>query len=185
MSRIGRQPIPVSSKVEVKLDGRGIRVKGPLGELSREIPDGIDLSYDESARVVAVKRQSDIKKHRALHGLMRALVANMVQGVDQGYEKKLKIIGVGYSAKVQGKDLNMQIGFCHPVVMTIPEGISLETPSATEVVVKGADKQAVGQFAAEIRGVRPPEPYNGKGIRYVDENVRRKAGKAFVGGGDK
>lgn len=185
MSRIGRQPISVSSKVEVKLDANGIRVKGPLGELSQSIPDGIDVDYDESKRVLDVKRQSDIKKHRALHGLTRALVANMVHGVDQGYEKKLKIIGVGYSAKVQGKDLTMQIGFCHPVVMPIPEGLSLETPSATEINVKGADKQAVGQFAAEIRQVRPPEPYNGKGIRYVDENVRRKAGKAFVGGGDK
>lgn len=183
MSRIGRQLIPVSAKVEVKLDGKGIRVKGPLGELTHTVPDGIELDYDESARNIEVKRASDLKQHRALHGLTRALVSNMVTGVDSGYVKRLKIVGVGYSVKLQGKDLVMQIGFCHPVVMPIPQGLELETPAATEINVKGADKQLVGQFAAEIRRVRPPEPYNGKGIRYVDEVVRRKAGKAFVGGG--
>ena len=183
MSRIGRQPIAVSAKVEIKLDGKALRVKGPLGEMAHTIPDGIDLDWDEAGRTIEIKRASDEKRHRALHGLTRALVFNMVNGVDKGYDKKLKIVGVGYSAKVQGKDLNMQIGFCHPVVMPIPQGLELEVPSATEIVVKGFDKQLVGQFAAEIRQVRPPEPYNGKGIRYVDENVRRKAGKAFVGGG--
>ena len=181
MSRVGRKPVALPDKVEVKLDTGGVRVKGPLGELVQGIPDGVSLEVADNE--IRVARASDAKHHRALHGLMRSLVQNMVQGVSAGYEKKLKIVGVGYNARVQGTDLTMQIGFAHPVIMPIPEGLSLETPSATDIVIKGVDKQLVGQFAANIRRVRPPEPYNGKGIRYEDEHVRRKAGKAFVGGG--
>ncbi len=184
MSRIGRKPITVPAGVEIKCDANSVRVKGPLGELAWDLPAGVEVGLDESSKSLEVKRKTDEKKDRALHGLTRALVSNMVEGVSKGYAKKLKIIGVGYSAKMQGKDLTMQIGFCHPVVMPVPDGLTVETPAATEIVVKGADKQRVGQFAAEIRQVRPPEPFKGKGIRYENEVVRRKAGKAFAGGGD-
>jgi len=177
-------PVRLPDKVEAALDASRIRVKGPLGELTQAVPEGIGIEIDAEDRVLRVVRSSDEKKIRALHGLVRALVANMVQGVTSGYQKKLQIVGVGYSARVQGNDLNMQIGFSHPVKLPVPEGLQLETPSATEIIVKGSDRQKVGQFAAEIRKVRPPEPYNGKGIRYEGEVVRRKAGKAFVGGGD-
>jgi large subunit ribosomal protein L6 len=182
MSRVGRKPIRVPDKVDVKLDSGGVRVKGPLGELFQEIPDGVAVEVADNE--IVVSRASDEKKHRALHGLVRSLIQNMVHGVHAGFARKLQIVGVGYNARIQGSDLTLQIGFAHPVVRPIPEGLSLETPSATEIVVKGADKQLVGQFAADIRRIRPPEPYNGKGIRYEDEHVRRKAGKAFVGGGD-
>ncbi len=184
MSRIGNRPIAVPTNVEVKVSGNGVQVKGPNGDLSQPVPDGIEVVLEEGGRELKIKRATDEKRHRALHGLTRALVANMVHGVSTGYAKKLKIIGVGYTAKLQGKELHMQIGFCHPVIMPVPQGLELEVPAATEIIVKGADRQLVGQFAAEIRQVRPPEPYKGKGIRYEDEVVRRKAGKAFVGGGD-
>jgi len=184
MSRIGRRAIPVPDEVEVKIASGSVSVKGPLGHLEAAIPEGIDVQFDEGTKSIQLTRRTDEKRHRALHGLARALVANMVHGVEKGYDRKLKIVGVGYSAQVKGNDLSLQIGFCHPVVMPIPDGLTVETSGPTEIVVKGHDKQLVGQFAANIRGVRPPEPYNGKGIRYDDETVRRKAGKAFVGGGD-
>jgi large subunit ribosomal protein L6 len=180
MSRIGKQPVVLPSGVEARVEKSTITVKGPKGELKQDFDPAFDVTVAEGR--VSVQRPSDEKEHRAKHGLYRALIANMVAGVSAGFSRRLEIEGVGYSARSEGpRKLSLNIGFCHPVVIEPPEGVEVETPSATVIIVKGTDKQKVGQLAAEIRGVRPPEPYKGKGIRYAGEHVRRKAGKA-VGG---
>jgi large subunit ribosomal protein L6 len=175
MSRVGNKPIPLPKGVSVEVKGNAVRVKGPKGELARETRPEITIKVDGD--VVRVERQSDLKQHRAYHGLTRALLANMVEGVTNGYKRELEIIGVGYRAEKRGKTLVLNVGYSHPVEYPEPEGITLTAPSLTSVVVEGIDKQQVGQVAAELRSVRPPEPYKGKGIRYVGEHVRRKAGK--------
>lgn len=175
MSRIGRAPIPVPSGVEVTLDGQKVAVKGPKGELGVSVAEPIRVAHEDSELLVT--RPTDRAPHRALHGLTRSLIANMVTGVTDGFSRELDIVGVGYRAQVKGKNLELLVGYSHPVTLEPPEGISFETPEPTRVVVNGIDKQAVGQVAAEVRMVRPPEPYKGKGIRYVGEDVRRKVGK--------
>jgi large subunit ribosomal protein L6 len=175
MSRIGKKPIPVPANVSVAIDGRLVRVKGPKGELSRTVPQ--DMRIEQGDGELRVERPSDAPQHRALHGLTRALLANMVQGVTEGYRRSLEIVGVGYRAEKKGKSLVLNVGYSHPVEYREPEGITLSATGPTVVVVEGIDKQQVGQVAAEIRAVRPPEPYKGKGIRYQGEQVRRKAGK--------
>ena len=175
MSRIGKQPIPVPSGVELTIEPELVRVKGPKGELQERVSR--DMKIEQSDGEVTVARPSDRRDHRALHGLTRSLVANMVQGVTDGFEKRLEIQGVGYRAAMRGTALELNVGYSHSVVKDAPAGITYEVPSQTEIVVKGIDKQQVGQIAAEIRKVRPPEPYKGKGIRYQGEYVRRKVGK--------
>ena len=167
MSRIGNQPITLPAKVEVAISGGEITVKGPLGSLSRRVAEGVTVEKSGDTLVCKVERP----EARALHGTTRALLANMVRGVSQGFEKKLSLVGVGYRAQAQGDKLNLSLGFSHPVVHMMPKGVKVETPVQTEIVVKGIDKQAVGQVAAEIRAYRPPEPYKGKGVRYADERV--------------
>jgi large subunit ribosomal protein L6 len=176
VSRIGRKPISLPPGVEIKIDDNVITVKGPKGVLSQQIPEDISITQEENQ--LLVKRPSDIKKHRALHGLTRALVANMVEGVTNGFEKKLELVGVGYRAQMQGSKLVISIGFSHPVEVEPPEGITFEVPAATRISIKGIDKQLVGNTAAHIRAIREPEPYKGKGIKYENEVIRRKAGKA-------
>jgi len=175
MSRIGKKPIPVPSNVQVSIDGSNIRVKGPKGELARQIRPEISLKVEDGT--LLVERGSEEAQHRAYHGLTRALVANMVTGVTDGYRKTLDIVGVGYRAEKKGNTLVLTVGYSHQVTYPEPDGITLSTTGPTTVVVEGIDKQQVGQVAAEIRAVRPPEPYKGKGIRYTGEQVRRKAGK--------
>lgn len=177
MSRIGKAPITVPSGVEVRIDGSSITVKGPKGELTRELPEQISVSQDEG--VLTVERANEERKSRALHGLVRSLIANMVTGVSEGFRKDLDIVGVGYRAAVKSSsELELSLGFSHPVLVKAPEGIEFNVPQPTRIEVLGIDKQLVGQVAADIRAWRKPEPYKGKGIRYVDEHVRRKAGKA-------
>jgi large subunit ribosomal protein L6 len=177
MSRIGKAPIPVPAGVSVEVNGRTVSVTGPKGTLSQELPGDIQVRQDGD--VLIVERPDDERQNRAFHGLTRALVANMVRGVGEGYRKQLEIIGVGYRATAKGPgQLELALGFSHPVVMEAPEGITFEVPQPTRVDVVGIDKQAVGQVAANIRAVRPPEPYKGKGVRYLGEKVKRKAGKA-------
>ncbi|RKD25425.1 LSU ribosomal protein L6P [Caminicella sporogenes DSM 14501] len=177
MSRVGRKPITIPEGVQVTVDEKNVvTVKGPKGELKQDINPDITVNINDN--VITVERPSDNKMHRALHGLSRALIANMVEGVTKGFEKKLEIVGVGYRASKQGKKLNLTLGFSHPVEMEDPEGITTEVPSQTEIIVKGIDKQLVGNYAAKIRDLRPPEPYKGKGIRYAGEHIRRKEGKA-------
>ena len=175
MSRIGKQPIPVPSGVEISIEAEVVRVAGPRGTLeerkSREI--GVEQSDGE----LLVTRPTDRGEHRALHGLTRSLIANMVEGVTAGFEKRLEIQGVGYRAALRGKDIELQVGYSHPVQIKAPEGIEFDVPAPTQIVVKGSSKQAVGEIAARIRKVRPPEPYKGKGIRYAGEYVARKVGK--------
>ncbi|MDG2076239.1 MAG: 50S ribosomal protein L6 [Arenicellales bacterium] len=174
MSRIAKNPVDLPSGVEVKMSGRNIQVKGPKGELSLDLHPTVDMVHeDNQLRLAATTEDSAM----AMAGTMRALVSNMVTGVSVGYEKKLTIVGVGYRAQAQGNSLNLSLGFSHPVVYQIAKGVSVETPSQTEIVVSGTDKQLVGQTAAEIRRFRPPEPYKGKGVRYADEQVRRKQAK--------
>jgi large subunit ribosomal protein L6 len=177
MSRVGLSPITVPSGVDVTIAGRAVTVKGPKGELSRELPEPITAQLDDG--VLTVHRPDDQRSSRALHGLSRALLNNMVVGVSQGFTKELEIVGVGYRAIAQGeRKLELQLGFSHPVPFEAPEGITFEVPQPTQVIISGIDKQAVGQVAANIRSIRKPEPYKGKGVRYKDERVRRKAGKA-------
>ena len=177
MSRIGRQPIVLPAGVTVTVgEDNLVTVKGKLGELSEKIRPSITVKVEGNE--VIVDRPSDEKEHRALHGLTRTLVNNMVIGVSEGFSKSLKIIGTGYRAALNGKKLVLNMGYSHPVEMDAPEGITIEVPSQTQIIVRGADKQVVGQFAAEIRSVREPEPYHGKGIRYEDEYVAMKEGKA-------
>src|SRR6478672_10713849 len=175
MSRIGRQPIEVPAGVTVTVDPGRVTVHGPKGELRQVVPQRI--AVEQSDGVIKVTRPTDRGPDRALHGLTRTLVANMVDGVTKGFEKRLEIQGVGYRAQLKGSDLELAVGFSHPVTITPREGISFDVPQPTQVIVKGTDKQVVGQTAAEIRKVRPPEPYKGKGIRYQGEHVRRKVGK--------
>jgi large subunit ribosomal protein L6 len=175
MSRIGKNPIPIPSGVTVKIDGNTSVVKGPKGEHKQHVPEG--LTYEENDGQLTVSRPNDSKPVRAKHGLVRALIANQVHGVTEGFEKKLEIIGVGYRAAVKGKVLDLQLQFSHPVEYPIPEDITITCPDNTHIVVTGVDKQRVGQIAAEIRAYRKPEPYKGKGIRYEGEQVIRKAGK--------
>jgi large subunit ribosomal protein L6 len=177
MSRIGRSPIPVPSGVTVVIDSGNVKVTGPGGELSRELPTGITARQEDSN--VVVERPDDQRHHRALHGLSRSLVANMVTGVTTGFTKELEIVGVGYRAVAQGPErLELALGFSHPVVVNAPSGVSFEVPVPTRIIVKGIDKEKVGQVAADIRKLRKPEPYKGKGVRYAGERVLRKAGKA-------
>jgi large subunit ribosomal protein L6 len=175
MSRIGRKPIEIPSEVNVAVDPGRVMVNGPLGELQSQIPHRIKVERDGDTLVVT--RPTERGDDRALHGLTRSLVANMVEGVTKGFEKRLEIQGVGYRAALRGTSLELNVGFSHPVVKEAPAGITFELPAPTQIVVKGIDKQQVGQIAAEIRKVRPPEPYKGKGIRYEGEYVRRKVGK--------
>ena len=176
MSRIGRQPIPVPSGVEVNLNGATVVVKGPKGTLSRQIAEPIVVRQEDGTLVV--ERPNDERRSRALHGLTRTLVQNMVTGVTAGFSKELEIVGVGYRAVLQGQSLQLALGFSHGVNVPAPDGISFEVPIPTRVVVKGVDKEQVGQVAANIRKIRKPEPYKGKGVRYLGERVQRKAGKA-------
>jgi large subunit ribosomal protein L6 len=177
MSRVGKQPIPVPSGVDVSIEGAHVTVKGPKGTLEHDAPSTIALSRDGDD--IVVTRTDDERENRALHGLTRSLVANMVRGVSEGYQRELEIVGVGYRATAQGPaKLELQLGFSHPVHFEAPEGITFEVPQPTRIMVRGCDKQLVGQVAANIRKIRKPEPYKGKGIRYADEYVRRKAGKS-------
>jgi large subunit ribosomal protein L6 len=175
MSRIGRQPIELPAGVAVSLSPGRVMVNGPLGELSQQVP--VRMQVEQEDGTVVVKRPTERGEDRALHGLTRSLIANMVEGVTNGFQKRLEIQGVGYRASLRGTDLELNVGFSHPVVLKAPQGITFEVPTPTEVIVKGIDKQQVGQLAAEVRKVRPPEPYKGKGIRYEGEYVRRKVGK--------
>jgi large subunit ribosomal protein L6 len=177
MSRIGKQFITIPNKVSVKLDGQKISVDGPKGSLSRILPSLVCCSIDEKEKKVFVEKAKDSKLSRALHGLSRTLVANMVTGVSSGFEKRLQITGVGYRAQMSGKDLVLNMGYSHPVTMITPETLTVKVESPTSVSVSGLDKDLVGEFAAKIRSVRPPEPYKGKGIAYEGEYIRRKAGK--------
>lgn len=183
MSRIGRQPVMLGEAVTAIAKGSSLEVSGPLGKLVIEVPVPIEVEVEEAEKRLVVRRPNNQKRNRALHGLVRALAANMVTGVSEGFTKKLAVVGVGYNAKAQGKRLVLNVGYSNPVEVAIPEGIAVETPGPLEIAISGIDKQKVGQFAAEVRGVRPPEPYKGKGIRYADEQIRRKQGKAFVSGG--
>ncbi len=179
MSRIGRKPIVVPAGVEVKIDGGHISVKGPKGTLDSNIHPLISVEMKDGELLVT--RPNDGKEARSLHGLSRTLVANMVQGVNEGFKKELEIVGIGYRAAKKGNNLEMNLGYSHQVIMSEGNGISIEVPEPTKIVVSGIDKQAVGQFAAEIREKRPPEPYKGKGIRYAGEFVARKEGKTGKG----
>ena len=198
MSRIGKKPIPVPKGVKIELRDHAVNVSGPKGQLSWKYPEGVTVEFDAAASLIHVKRSTDEKQIRAMHGLTRALIQNMVTGVSQGYEKRLEIYGTGYSCKLQGKQLLLNIGYMgrglnRPAqfMIDVPAGLTVEVlvPAArgesepAKFVIRGADKQLVGEFAAEVRGLRPPEPYQGKGIRYEGEYVRRKQGKAFAGAG--
>jgi large subunit ribosomal protein L6 len=175
MSRIGRLPIPIPDSVDVQIDDGLVVVKGPKGQLQQAVSR--DLSFEREDSKLVVKRPTDRGEHRALHGLTRSLVNNMVEGVTNGFEKRLEIQGVGYRAQLKGKTLELALGFSHPVRIEAPDGIEFEVPAPTQVVVRGIDKQVVGEIAARIRKFRPPEPYKGKGVRYVGEHVARKVGK--------
>jgi len=177
MSRIGKKPVPIPDKVQVSVSDHTIQVEGPLGKLSWEFRPEVTVSVDAAAKEVRIARGDDSRTARALHGLTRALVRNMIEGVTKGYEKKLEIHGVGYIAAVQKGTLQLRVGFANEVQKPIPAGLQVTCPDQTHVLIKGIDKQQVGQFAAEVRAVRKPEPYKGKGIRYDGEVVRRKAGK--------
>jgi large subunit ribosomal protein L6 len=176
MSRIGKRPIPVPKGVTVTVDGRKVTVKGPRGELVRQINPAMTVAVTDGR--VEVTRPSDEPEHKALHGLTRTLVANMVEGVTAGFKKQLDIVGVGYKAETRPYGLQLALGFSHPVDYRAPQGIKLTAPQPTQIVIEGANKEIVGQVAAELRSLRPPEPYKGKGIKYVGEQIRRKAGKA-------
>lgn len=180
MSRVGKQPVKVPSGVEVDVQSGLFRAQGPRGSLEQALHPEIKVEYDKAAGEIRVSRPSDEKRHKALHGLTQRLLSNAVVGVSKGFEKRLSIIGIGYNAKIQGAKLVLSVGFANQVEMPIPKDLKIETPSPTSIVVTGADKQKVGQFAAEVRGIRPPEPYKGKGIRYVGEFVRQKQGKKTV-----
>ena len=179
MSRIGRAPISVPSGVEVKIDGSHIVVKGPKGTLERDFHKDMKVEFHDN--IIEVSRPSENKIHKSLHGLTRSLINNMVIGVTEGFKKELEINGVGYRAQMQGKTLVMNLGYSHNVEMEAPEGVTIEVPNPNSIIVSGADNQVVGQFAAEIREKRPPEPYKGKGIKYIDERIIRKEGKAGKG----
>lgn len=180
MSRIGKKPIAIPAGVDVKIDGSQVTVKGPKGELTNTFKEAIGIEIENGE--IVVSRPTDNKEHRALHGLTRTLIANMVEGVTDGYKKELEVNGVGYRAQKQGKNLVLNLGFSHQVIMPEVDGITIDVPNNNSIIISGPDKQKVGQFAAEIRKKRPPEPYKGKGIKYIDEHIRRKEGKAAKGG---
>ncbi|MBE0448374.1 MAG: 50S ribosomal protein L6 [Actinobacteria bacterium] len=175
MSRIGKMPINVPVGVEVNIEPTEVRVKGPKGQLSEKIPHGIKVMKDDN--IITVQRQSESKLHRSLHGLMRTLISNMITGVSEGFSKTLEIVGVGYRATRKGDGIELAIGLSHPVAIKRPEGIEFEVPTPNKIVIRGSDKQMVGEVAANIRRIRPPEPYKGKGIKYEGEYIRRKVGK--------
>jgi large subunit ribosomal protein L6 len=179
MSRIGKKPISVPEDVHVTVSGSNVGVKGPKGELKLTVHTNMCVELEDGDKVVRVVRPNDSRENRALHGLTRSLIQNMVDGVVQLFERRLTVVGVGYNASLDGNRLSLQVGFANTVVLEIPPLVMVDVPSQTSVIVRSCDKQAVGQFAAEVRSVRPPEPYKGKGIRYENEQVRRKAGKAF------
>jgi large subunit ribosomal protein L6 len=178
MSRIGKQPVAIPAGVTVRVDGRDVHVKGPKGEVGNRLPAEITARVDDGK--VVVERSGDESRDKAMHGLARSLVANMVEGVTAGFTKKLEIVGVGYRAEAGGGTVRLNLGFSHPIVYPVPKGIEVKTPSPTVIEISGADRQMVGQVAAELRGMKPTEPYKGKGIKYEGEYVRRKAGKTGV-----
>lgn len=180
MSRIGRHPIAVPAGVEVKIDGNTVTAKGPKGTLTGTVHKNMKVELDGA--VITVTRPDDSNLNKSLHGLTRTLIANMVEGVEKGYSKELEVNGVGYRAAKQGKDLVLNIGYSHQVIMSEIDGITIDVPSPNKIIISGPDKQKVGQFAAEVREKRPPEPYKGKGIKYANEHIRRKEGKAGKGG---
>ena len=183
MSRVGRKPIPIAAGVKVQKTDHAVKIVGPKGELSATVHP--DIGFEIKDNQILITRPSDEKEHRSLHGLWRALMANMIQGVTQGYAKKLELVGVGYRAEMKGKKLQLQLGFSHPILFAPPDGIKIETPTQTNITVSGIDKQLVGQVAAKLRSFRPPEPYKGKGVKYEGEYIRRKAGKAAAATGAK
>jgi large subunit ribosomal protein L6 len=180
MSRIGKIPVPVPANVKVAVSGSELAVEGPLGKLKQSFLPIVTVNFEDAAKRVVVTRKDDSRQAKAVHGLTRSLVRNMIEGVSKGYEKKLEIVGVGYLAAIQKGKLQLRVGFANEVELPIPTGLNVTCPDQTHIVIKGVDKQLVGQFAAEVRAVRKPEPYKGKGIRYEGEQVRRKAGKAVA-----
>ena len=184
MSRVGKQPVAVPGGVKVSVKDGQVTVEGPKGKLPPlAVPRAMRVTYDEQAKVIRVERPDDERQNRALHGLTRSLIANMVEGVTKGYEKRLKIEGIGYQARMEKKSVVLTVGYANAITMTPPDGVTVELADPTTIIVRGADKQKVGQFAAEVRAARKPEPYKGKGIRYENEQVRRKEGKSFTSGG--
>jgi large subunit ribosomal protein L6 len=183
MSRVGKQPVVVPGGVKVRVADGKVWVEGPKGKLELAFHRNMQVEYDDKAKAVRVSRPDDERQNRALHGLTRSLIANMVEGVTKGYEKRLKIEGIGYQARMDKKSVVLTVGYANAITMTPPEGVTVELSDPTTVIVRGADRQKVGQFAAEVRRARPPEPYKGKGIRYEKEVVRRKEGKSFTSGG--
>jgi len=183
VSRVGRKPIPISTGVKVQVTDHQVKVSGPKGELTTSVHQ--DISVEVKDNTVVVSRQGDDKEHRALHGLWRSLLKNMISGVTEGYTKKLELVGVGYRVEMKGKKLHLAVGYSHPILFVPPDGIQIRTPTQTNIVVTGIDKQLVGQVTAKIRSFRPPEPYKGKGIKYEGEFIRRKAGKAAAAAGTK
>jgi large subunit ribosomal protein L6 len=183
MSRIGKQPVPIPGGVKVHVGDGKLRVEGPKGKLEFSPHPLMQIKHDEAGKVLQVSRPNDERQSRALHGLTRSLIANMVEGVTKGYEKRLKIEGIGYQARMDKKTLVLTVGYANAIEMPAPEGVTVELADPTTIIIRGADKQKVGQYAAEVRQVRKPEPYKGKGIRYENEQVRRKEGKSFASGG--
>jgi large subunit ribosomal protein L6 len=183
VSRVGRKPIPVTAGVKVQASGQNVTISGPKGELRATVHPVLGVSFKDN--VITVARSTELKEHRALHGLWRALLANMVRGVTEGYSKKLELVGVGYRAEMKGKKLQLMLGFSHPILFAPPDGVKIEAPTQTNVIISGIDRELVGQVAAKIRSFRPPEPYKGKGVKYDTETIRRKAGKAAAASGAK
>jgi large subunit ribosomal protein L6 len=183
MSRIGKQPVVIPAGVKAAVAEGVVRVEGPKGKLEQPFHRNMKVSFDEKAKAITVARPDDERQNRALHGLTRSLIANMIQGVTKGFEKRLKIEGIGYQARMDKKAVVLTVGYANAITMLPPEGVTVELPDPTTIVIRGADKQKVGQFAAEVRSTRKPEPYKGKGIRYENEQVRRKEGKSFTSGG--
>jgi large subunit ribosomal protein L6 len=183
MSRIGKQPVVYPANVKVQLNGQKVRVEGPKGKLEMDCHPNISVDHDEKGKVLKVSRPDDERLNRSLHGLVRSLLANMVEGVTQGFSKKLKIEGIGYQARMDKTAVVLTVGYANAIRMEPPEGVAVELTDPTTIIIRGADKQKVGQFAAEVRRARKPEPYKGKGIRYDNEVVRRKEGKSFTSGG--
>jgi large subunit ribosomal protein L6 len=175
MSRIGKKPIPVPQDVKIAVDGNTVRVEGPKGQLSQRVPDNVSIKVE--AGVLTVDRNSDHRNVRALHGLTRSLLANMVHGVKDGFERKLEIVGIGYRAQLTGKNLQLALGYSHPVIFPLPDGVQAEVERQVSITLKGADKALLGQVAAKLRALRKPDPYKGKGIKYAEEHIRRKVGK--------
>ena len=183
MSRIGKQPVAVPANVKVTVDGNIVRVEGPKGKLETTFRPEVAVKHDAATKSLLITRRDDERFSRALHGLTRSLIQNMVKGVVDGYEKRLKVEGIGYQARKDGKAVTLTVGFANAISLTPPDGVTFDVPDPTTIVVRGADKQKVGQFAADVRAARKPEPYKGKGVRYEAEVVRRKEGKSFASGG--